>query len=98
VVDAAGRKATSTWTFPVASAPPDLVAVYNLLYGRLFDRHRDMGLPTAFLIDAQGTIVKVYQGALKLDHVDSDFRAIPKTPAERTRAVCGLRESARRTR
>jgi len=83
VVDVAGQKAASTWTFPVASAPPDLVAVYNLLYGRLFDRHRDMGLPTAFLIDAQGNIVKVYQGALNLDHVEADFRAIPRTPAER---------------
>lgn len=83
VVDVSGQKAASTWTFLVASEPPDLVAVYNLLYGRLFDRHRDMVLPTAFLIDAQRNIVKVYQGALDLDHVKADFRAIPKTEAER---------------
>ncbi len=83
VVDVAGTKATGGWTFPVVSAPPELVAVYNLLYGRLFDRHRDMTLPTAFLIDTQGSIAKIYQGALRLDHVEADFRQIPKTPAER---------------
>ena len=83
VVDVAGLKAASGWTFPVVSAPTELVAVYNLLYGRLFDRHREMSLPTAFLIDAQGKIAKIYQGALRWDHVEADFRAIPKTAAER---------------
>jgi len=83
VVDVAGTKATGGWTFPVVSAPPELVPVYNLLYGRFFDRHRDMTLPTAFLIDTQGSIAKIYQGALRLDHVEADFRQIPKTPAER---------------
>ena len=83
VVDVAGEKAVSTWTFPVVSAPPDLVAVYNLLYRRIFDRHRDMGLPAAFLIDAAGNIAKIYQGALRLDHVEADFHVTPKTAAER---------------
>jgi len=83
VVDVAGAKATGEWAFPIVSAPPELVAVYNLLYGRLFDRHRDIGLPTAFLLDAQGNIAKIYQGALRLDHVEADFRRIPKMVAER---------------
>jgi tetratricopeptide (TPR) repeat protein len=83
VVNVAGTKATGGWTFPVVSGTPELVAVYNLLYGQLFDRHRDMSLPTAFLIDSQGNIAKIYQGALRLDRVEADFRAIPKTPAER---------------
>ena len=83
VVDIASPNATGESTFPVVSAPPELVAVYNLLFGRLFDRHRDMSLPTAFLIDGQGSIAKIYQGALRLDHVEADFRRIPKTAAER---------------
>jgi tetratricopeptide (TPR) repeat protein len=82
-VDVAGAKAAGEWTFPVVAAPPELVAVYNLLYGRLFDRHRDMGLPTSFLLDADGNIAKIYQGALQLDHVETDFPRIPKTAAER---------------
>jgi tetratricopeptide (TPR) repeat protein len=83
VVNVAVAKTAGTWTFPAVSALPELVAVYNLLYGRLFDRHRDMGLPTSFLIDAQGNIAKIYQGVLKLAHVEADFRTIPKTAAER---------------
>jgi tetratricopeptide (TPR) repeat protein len=83
LVNVAEARVTGGWTFPVVTAPPELVAVYNLLYGRIFDRHRDMSLPTAFLIDAQGNIAKIYQGGLGLDHVDKDFRQIPKTAAER---------------
>jgi tetratricopeptide (TPR) repeat protein len=82
-VNVAGAKTAGDWTFPIVSAQQELVAVYNLLYGRLFDRHRDMALPTAFLVDADGKIAKIYQGALQLDHVDSDFHHIPKTAAER---------------
>jgi tetratricopeptide (TPR) repeat protein len=77
-----GRGASST-AFPVISAPNDTVAVYNLLYGRLFDRHRDMPLPTAFLIDDQGRVVKIYQGTLVADQVAEDLRRIPKTATER---------------
>jgi tetratricopeptide (TPR) repeat protein len=83
VVNVAESKEAGRWAFPVVTAPPELVAVYNLLYGRLFDRHRDMTLPTAFLIDAQGNIAKIYQGALRLDNVEADFRKIPNTAAER---------------
>ena len=82
-VDVAGAKAAGDWAFPVVNATNELVAVYNLLYGRLFDRHRDMQLPTAFLIDSNGNIAKIYQGTLQLDHVDADFRLIPKTASDR---------------
>ncbi len=68
---------------PVISGSPDLVGVYNLLYGRLFDRHRNMGLPTTFLLDASGDIVKIYQGPLRAQQVLDDARRIPKTDAER---------------
>src|SRR5581483_11070022 len=40
----------------------DVAAIYNILYRQLFDRHRDLSLPTSFLIDEAGDIVKVYQG------------------------------------
>jgi len=49
----------------------------------MFDRHRDLSLPTSFLIDAKGYIVKVYQGPIDPDHVEKDFRSIPTTDAER---------------
>jgi Flp pilus assembly protein TadD/peroxiredoxin len=73
-------------SFPIlrgASDVEDVAAIYNILYRYLFDRHRDLKLPTSFLIDAKGEIVKVYQGPVDPEHVEQDFRHIPKTSAER---------------
>ncbi len=50
------------FSFPILSASDDVTAIYNILYRQLFDRHRDLSLPTSFLIDPAGQIVKVYQG------------------------------------
>ncbi len=58
-------------------------AIYNILYRYLFDRHRDLSLPTSFLIDHNGQIVKVYQGPLNPESVEQDARSIPQTDAER---------------
>ncbi len=73
-------------SFPIlrgASDVEDVAAIYNILYRYLFDRHRDLALPTSFLISAKGEIVKVYQGPVEPEHVEQDFRHIPKTSAER---------------
>ncbi len=61
----------------------DTAAVYNLLYRMLFDRHRDLTLPTSFLIDEAGTIVKIYQGELSMGRVQTDAHNIPKSDADR---------------
>jgi tetratricopeptide (TPR) repeat protein len=73
----------SQFTFPILRASADVAAIYNILYRQLFDRHRDLSLPTSFLIDSNGNIVKVYQGALILEHVEHDFQHIPRADAER---------------
>lgn len=70
-------------TFLFFIGTEDVGAIYNILYRYLFDRHRDLGLPTSFLIDASGYIVKIYQGALNEQHLESDFHHTPRTPAER---------------
>jgi len=62
----------------------DAAAVYSLLFRYLFDRHRDLALPTSFLIDQGGFIVKIYQGAINsVSHLAEDLRNIPTTPAQR---------------
>jgi len=61
----------------------DVAATYNILYRYLFDRHRDLTLPTSFLIDANGNIVKVYQGPVDPKRVDEDFKRIPQTTEQR---------------
>jgi Flp pilus assembly protein TadD len=69
--------------FPVLRATPQLLGIYNLLFRSLFDRHRDMDLPTALLLDEQGAIVKVYQGAVNPESLVHDSTNIPRTAAER---------------
>jgi tetratricopeptide (TPR) repeat protein/peroxiredoxin len=76
----AGRERLS---FSILRGTDDIVAIYNILYRQLFDRHRDLDLPTSFLIDGKGNIVKVYQGRIAAEHVGHDFENIPKTDRER---------------
>jgi tetratricopeptide (TPR) repeat protein len=71
------------FSFPVLIATQDLISVYNLLYRYLFDRHRDLSLPTSFLLDKEGAIVKIYQGAIPSEHFGDDFKNIPRTDSER---------------
>lgn len=74
-------------SFPILRGSDDMAGIYNLLYRYVFDRHRDLGLPTSFLIDSQGAIVKIYQGSVDPEHVEQDFRHIPQTDAERLARV-----------
>jgi Flp pilus assembly protein TadD len=67
----------------VMSVADDIAAIYNIIYRYLFDRHRDLTLPTAFLIDAEGDIVKIYQGPVDRRQVEADMSRIPKTPEQR---------------
>jgi tetratricopeptide (TPR) repeat protein/peroxiredoxin len=71
------------FSFPILRASDDITAIYNVLYRHLYDRRRDLTLPTSFLIDPGGEIVKLYQGPINPDHLDRDFREIPQTDAQR---------------
>jgi Flp pilus assembly protein TadD/peroxiredoxin len=71
------------YSFPILRGSDDIAGIYNILYRQLFDRHRDMVLPTSFLISGKGEIVKVYQGTVDPDHVEHDFQHIPQTASER---------------
>jgi len=70
-------------SFPILRGSEDVAGIYNILYRQLFDRHRDMSLPTSFLMDDKGQIVKVYQGSVNPERVEQDFRHIPQTYTER---------------
>jgi Flp pilus assembly protein TadD/peroxiredoxin len=72
-------------TFPILLATPEVAGIYNIVYRYLFDRHRDLCLPTSFLIDEAGNIVKVYQGILAPENLVQDLAAVPNTPADRVR-------------
>jgi Tfp pilus assembly protein PilF/peroxiredoxin len=68
--------------FPILLPTPEVVGIYNIVYRYLFERHRDMSLPTSFLIDQAGMIVKVYQGETTAEKILSDLTSIPRTPEE----------------
>jgi tetratricopeptide (TPR) repeat protein len=61
----------------------DFAAIYNIVFRQLYDRHRDLTLPTSFLIDASGDIVKAYQGRIDPAHIEHDFQHLPESDAER---------------
>jgi tetratricopeptide (TPR) repeat protein len=70
-------------SFQILRGSDDVAGIYNILYRQLFDRHQDLSLPTSFLINATGGIVKVYRGPINLDHIEQDFLHIPLTDKER---------------
>jgi len=48
--------------FPVLLADKQTAEAYSVLNDHLFDRRRDLAIPTTLLLDAQGRIVKIYRG------------------------------------
>jgi tetratricopeptide (TPR) repeat protein len=69
----------------VLFANEDVAGIYNIVYRHLFDRRRDLPIPVSFLLDPEGSIVKVYQGPVESQLVIEDARAIPDSAAARTR-------------
>jgi Flp pilus assembly protein TadD/peroxiredoxin len=72
-------------SFPVLFASEDVAGIYNIIYRHLFDRRRDLGIPTFFLLDKEGMIVKVYQGPMNFERLKEDVRSVPTTAADRMR-------------
>lgn len=67
-------------TFADGHSPnDDSAAIYNLLFRNVFDAHRDLPLPTSFLLDEQGQIVKIYQDPVTVAKAERDLRDIPRT-------------------
>jgi Tfp pilus assembly protein PilF len=73
------------FSFPVLYASAEVAGIYNIVYRHLFDRRRDLPLPSSFLVDREGMMVKVYQGSVAVDQVLRDLQSIPSTAAERMR-------------
>jgi Flp pilus assembly protein TadD/peroxiredoxin len=61
----------------VLLASEEFSGIYNLLYRYLFDRRRDLPLPSCFLVDRSGMIVKIYQGIVGQEQLVRDVSSIP---------------------
>jgi Flp pilus assembly protein TadD/peroxiredoxin len=77
-------------SFPVLFANAETAGIYNIIYRYLFDRRRNLAIPTSFLLDTEGMIVKVYQGPMKPEQLLEDIRSAPTTPAERLQKALPL--------
>jgi Flp pilus assembly protein TadD/peroxiredoxin len=75
--------AQQSLSFPVLFATEETAGIYNIIYRHLFDRRRNLGIPTSFLLDAEGMIVKVYQGVIDPRHLIEDVESAPATSASR---------------
>jgi len=82
--------AQEAFAFPVLFATEEVAGIYNIIYRYLFDRRRDLAIPTSFLLDREGMIVKVYQGSIDPLHAVEDMKSIPTTVGDRMRKAMPL--------
>jgi tetratricopeptide (TPR) repeat protein len=70
-------------SYPLLLADEKASHVFHLFRRYLFDRRCDMPLPSAFLLDAGGKAVRVYEGAVKTAELVADCNRIPRSAEER---------------
>ncbi|HET6900681.1 MAG TPA: FG-GAP-like repeat-containing protein, partial [Vicinamibacteria bacterium] len=68
---------------PVIPASEEVGRSYAILNRHLYMNRQDLRLPTAFLLDAQGRIVKTYRGTVDASEILRDIPQIEASPAER---------------
>ena len=77
-------------SFPVLFTTEDVLGIYNILYRYLFDRRRNLAIPTSFLLNPEGMIVKLYQGPVNPQRLIEDVKSCPVTEADRMRKALPL--------
>ena len=73
--------------FPVLLADEDVITAYNLVNRFLFDKIRDLAVPTSMLLDRDGNIVKIYRGRVPARQIIRDIQSIPRSEEELVRAA-----------
>ena len=58
--------------FPVLLADSDFASAYNLLKRHLLNRRTDLRIPSTFLVNSDGFVEKIYEGAVVADQVVAD--------------------------
>lgn len=73
--------------FPVLFADEDVIAAYNLVNRFLFEKIRDLAVPTSLLLDRDGNIVKIYRGRVPARQIIRDIQSTPRSEEELVRAA-----------
>lgn len=69
--------------FAILFANSETTGIYNIIFRYLYDRRRDLVLPSSFFINTDGMIVKVYQGLVDSQQILKDIRSVPTSAAQR---------------
>jgi Tfp pilus assembly protein PilF/peroxiredoxin len=69
--------------FPVLLPDHEVIGAYNLLNRYLFDRHQDLEIPSTFLIDGLGQVVRLYRGSVRVGEMASDLKQLSPDPEAR---------------
>jgi Tfp pilus assembly protein PilF/peroxiredoxin len=75
--------AAGVTTVPVLVASQEVALAYAILNRHLFMNRQDLQLPTAFLLDAEGRVAKVYRDRVDVPLILGDAPTIEAPPAER---------------
>ncbi len=75
---APSRVASQNSGLPMLVATEEVAGVYNIVFRYLFDRHRDLGVPTSLLVDGSEMIVKIYQGLTNPGEMAADLKTLPR--------------------
>ena len=62
--------------FPVYLVDEQSMRAWGIQYRYLFDRRRDMAFPLSLLLDAQGAVVRIYQGLIDANDAIADWAFI----------------------
>lgn len=73
--------------FPILLADEDVIAAYNLVNRFLFDKIRDLAVPTSMLLDRDGNIVKIYRGRVPARLIIRDLQNTPRSKSDLRRAA-----------
>jgi tetratricopeptide (TPR) repeat protein len=68
---------------PAVRADERVVLAYNLIHKHLWNRRRNLGVPTTFLLDEDGAVVKAYRGQAGPEEMARDLERLPRTPEAR---------------
>jgi tetratricopeptide (TPR) repeat protein len=77
--------------FPVLFATEEVAGIYNIIYRYLFDRRRDLAIPTSFLLDREGMIIKVYQGPIDPERFIEDVKSASTSSTDRMKRALPLK-------
>ncbi len=66
--------------FPVLLADAETLQRYNIFYRQLFERRSDLQIPTTFLLDSSGRVVKLYRGIVPVPTLLADLSNAAAAP------------------